>query len=175
MRSRPKFTTLAAGECRDVLAHNHVGRLAFHRGRGVDIEPLGYVNRGSWLFLRSAFGTKFVELAHSPYVAFEVDEIRGPFDWRSVVVHGTIHLLPSNGAPIERRERAKAVRAIRSVMPETLGPLDPTPERQIVYGIHIIDMQGRMARNAPEAPRFRAARDGARRARSARAGKVRTP
>jgi len=174
MRTRPKFTRLTVAQCREVLAANHVGRLAFTRGREVDIEPLGYVSRGSWLFLRSAFGTKFVALAHSPYVAFEVDEVRGPLDWRSVVAHGTIHILDANGAPIERRARAKAVRAIRSVAPAAMGPMDPTPERQIVYGMHIIDMEGRMASSAPAAPRFRQARAGARRARQPSRDTVRT-
>jgi nitroimidazol reductase NimA-like FMN-containing flavoprotein (pyridoxamine 5'-phosphate oxidase superfamily) len=165
MRSRPKFTKLTIAQCRELLAANHVGRLAFLRERHVDIEPLGYVSRGSWLFLRSAFGTKFVAFAHSPYVAFEVDEVRGPLDWRSVVVHGTIHILDSEGAPIERKARAKALRAIRTVAPEAMGPMDPTPERQIIYGLHIISMQGRMARSAPAAPRFGQARGSARRAR----------
>jgi len=174
MTGHARFTKLSTAQCRDLLASNHVGRLAFRHGREVDIEPLGYVNRGSWLFLRSAFGTKFVAFAHSPYVAFEVDEVRGPLDWRSVVAHGTIHILDADGAPIERRARAKAVRAIRSVAPAAMGPTDPTPERQIVYGMHIIDMEGRMASSAPAAPRFRQARGGARRARRPGRAKVRT-
>jgi nitroimidazol reductase NimA-like FMN-containing flavoprotein (pyridoxamine 5'-phosphate oxidase superfamily) len=158
MKRRAEFQRLTPRECRDVLARNHVGRLAFLHGRGVDIEPLGYGTRGNWLFLRSAFGTKFVALAHSPYVAFEVDEVRGPLDWRSVVIHGTMQVLPPDGAPLERLSRAKAVAAFRSVLPDTLGPNDPTPERQIVYGVHVVEIEGRMARSAPPAPHINRAR-----------------
>lgn len=132
-----------------ILTRNHVGRLAFSHGGVVDIEPIGYAARGEWLFMRSAPGTKLRALAHRPYVAFQVDEIEGPFDWRSVVVHGTIHLLPDDGSPIERRGRRRAVAAFRRAMPAAFTERDPVPERRIVYGLHIHSIDGRAARRAP--------------------------
>src|SRR5213075_1776641 len=116
---------------------NHVGRLAFVRDHQVDIEPLGYVSLGDWIFLRSAYGAKLEALEHNPYVAFEVDEVSGPFDWLSVVARGTAYLLPKDGAPLERRDFERAVTKMRELVPETLRAGDPTPERQIVYGVHV--------------------------------------
>jgi nitroimidazol reductase NimA-like FMN-containing flavoprotein (pyridoxamine 5'-phosphate oxidase superfamily) len=118
----------------------------------VDIEPLGYVFKGSWLFLRSAYGTKIEALEHNPFVAFEVDEAKGPFDWRSVVAYGTVYMLPPDGGPVERREYQRAVKALRGVIPETLTTDDPVPARQIVYGLHIDRLTGRMALSAPVPP-----------------------
>ena len=148
MTKVPQFQILTPDDCAQILERNHVGRLAFMNREGVDIEPLGYVARGNWIFLRSAYGAKLEALAHNPYVAFEVDEIKGPLDWRSVVAHGTIYLLPPDGAPIEQREAHRAVEAIRSLIPEALTEKDPVPERQIVYGLHIDRVDGRMAQSS---------------------------
>src|SRR5215216_3329954 len=81
---------LTTADCHELLERNHIGRLAFTHAGGIDIEPLGYAFNGTWLFMRSAYGSKLEALAHNPFVAFQVDEVKGPFDWRSVVVHGTI-------------------------------------------------------------------------------------
>jgi hypothetical protein len=148
MGRSPEFLVLAPRDCRAILTRNHLGRLAFVHDGVVDIEPLGYASSRAWLFMRSAPGTKLDALAHRPYVAFQVDEVDGPFDWRSVVVHGTIYRLPEDGSPIERRERRHAVTAFRRVMPAAFTTHDPVPERAIVFGLHIDRMDGRMARRA---------------------------
>jgi nitroimidazol reductase NimA-like FMN-containing flavoprotein (pyridoxamine 5'-phosphate oxidase superfamily) len=141
----PVFHELSDAECRALMARHHFGRLAFHSGARVDIQPVGYVLEGDWLFMRSAFGAKFAALEHNPYVAFEVDEVRGPFDWSSVVAHGTIYELPSTGTQADRSTFANAVAALRGVMPEAFTAGDPVPERTIVYGLRVDRMSGRMA------------------------------
>ncbi len=153
MTPTPVFLVLSDDDCAAVLARNHVGRLAFVRDGIVDIEPLAYTFDGDWLFLRSAYGTKLEALAHNPYVAFEVDEIDGPFDWESVVVHGTVYVLDQAGGQVERAAYFRAVKAIREVAPDALTKHDPTPARQIVYGLHIDRRDGRMARSPGDAPR----------------------
>lgn len=151
MTITPEFSVLSRAECVDVLARNHVGRIAFRADRRVEIVPLGYVARGEWIFLRSAYGAKIEAFTKDPFVAFEVDEIDGPFDWRSVVVHGTIYLLQMNGGPIENRDARPAVEALRAAMPGAFSPQDPVPERQIIYGLYIQEIDGRMARSGARA------------------------
>ena len=146
MSFRPRFADMPAAESLRVLARNHVGRLAFSQQRRVDIEPLGYVSTKGWIFLRSAAGSKLEALARNPYVAFEVDEVDGPFDWRSVVVHGTVYMLPKDGSPTEQREYRRAVRLFRSAMPATFTADDPAPEREHVYGLNVQSITGRRAR-----------------------------
>ena len=155
MTTTPQFLVLTPGESHQVLERNHIGRLAFIEAGTTNIEPLGYVAQGDWLFLRSAYGAKLEALTRDPYVSFEVDEIEGPFAWRSVVVHGTIYLLPRDGGPMERREFQRAVNALRTVMPNALKSGDPVPEREIVYGLHISRLEGRMAQGAPGEDTFR--------------------
>jgi nitroimidazol reductase NimA-like FMN-containing flavoprotein (pyridoxamine 5'-phosphate oxidase superfamily) len=148
MIARPEFLVLTPQDCFQVLERNHVGRLAFRNGGSVDIVPIGYVASRDWIFFRSAYGAKLEALSRDPFVAFEVDQIAGPTSWASVVAHGTIYMLPEDGAPIERREFAKAVLALRTVVPAAFTEDDPTPERTIVYGLHIDRLTGRKARPA---------------------------
>jgi nitroimidazol reductase NimA-like FMN-containing flavoprotein (pyridoxamine 5'-phosphate oxidase superfamily) len=143
----PAFFILTPADCAKVLGRNYVGRLAFRSAQTVEIAPVGYVFSKDWLFMRSAYGAKLEAFAHNPFVAFEVDEIEGPFDWRSVVVHGTIYILPADGAPIEQEQFRRALKALRAVMPDALTPVDPVPERQIVYGLHVDRLDGRMAQS----------------------------
>jgi nitroimidazol reductase NimA-like FMN-containing flavoprotein (pyridoxamine 5'-phosphate oxidase superfamily) len=145
MTKAPQFFILTPEDCREILELNQLGRLAFRHGETIDIEPIGYAAKGNWLFMRSAYGSKLEALAHNPYVAFEVDEIKGPFDWRSVVAHGTIYMLPFDGSAVDRRQFERAVEALREVMPAALTERDPVPERQIVYGLHVDRVDGRMA------------------------------
>ena len=145
MTTSPQFATLTPDECLEVLQRNHVGRLAYRDGDRVDIQPLGYVANSRWLFMRSAYGARLTALMKDPYVALQVDEIAGPFDWRSVVVHGPIYLLDGEGSLVERREARRALEAIQAVMPDAFTPADPVPERRFLYGLNIHEMKGRMA------------------------------
>lgn len=145
MQKLPAFSILTPVECADLLARNHVGRLAFRTERAVDVEPIGYVARENWLYMRSAWGTKLEAVARIPYVAFEVDEVEGPYDWRSVVAHGTIYVFSAAGSPDQQRQFRAGVEALRSVIPNTLTPTDSVPERQTVYGLHVDRLEGRKA------------------------------
>lgn len=142
----PHFTHLTAAECRTLLRRNTVGRLAFLNHNEVDIEPIHYVFDGKWLFGRTSAGTKLHALSHSPYVAFEIDEVHGVFDWSSVVVHGTYYILRDDAtSPSDRRTAARARSLLRNIVPETLRAGDPVPFRQVVFGVYIARVEGREA------------------------------
>ena len=140
------FRDLNASESDKLLTRNHVGRIAYSfRGR-VDLEPISYVYADGRIYLRTTPGAKLTMLSHAPWVAFEVDEVMGPFDWRSVVVHGTVYVLEDRGSRIARDSFKRAVKRLRTLMPEALGPGDPTPERTVVMQIHPDTVTGREAR-----------------------------
>jgi nitroimidazol reductase NimA-like FMN-containing flavoprotein (pyridoxamine 5'-phosphate oxidase superfamily) len=141
----PTFRALDRPECDAILARNAVGRIAYTlRGR-VDIEPIHYAFDDGWLYGRTSEGSKLDVLAHHPWVAFEVDEIRGTFDWASVVVHGTFYRMQPEGSYIERQAYARALAALRQLLPGTLSADDPVPTRRVVFGVHIDDVTGRAA------------------------------
>lgn len=89
---RPVFRELGREESEQLLLRNHVGRIAFAFHDRVDIEPIHYVFHGGWIYGRTSPGTKLTTIAHNRWVAFEVDEVQGLFDWRSVVVKGAFYL-----------------------------------------------------------------------------------
>ena len=127
-----------------MLARHHVGRIAYSFHDRVDIEPIHYVVDGNWIYGRTSIGTKVATLAHHPWCAFEVDEVRGTFDWESAVVRGTFHLLdPQTGSP---DAYGRAVALLRQLVPATLGADDPAPHRIVLFGIHIDEITGRAAR-----------------------------
>jgi len=141
----PTFRDLTADEAAELLARNHIGRLAFSFHDRVDIEPLSYVFADGAIYLRTAPGSKLETLAHSPWVAFEVDEVEGQFDWRSVVVHGTVYVLHDSGGEIARETYRVALDRIRQLVPKALTHRDPTPTRQVVLKMHLTEMRGRSA------------------------------
>lgn len=142
---RPHFRDLTAKECEELLAAHNVGRLAVsHRDR-VDIFPIHYVFRDGWVYGRTAAGTKLEIVAHNRWVAFEVDEIEGLFDWRSVVIKGGLYLLSKEGGDHEVELYDRALNIVRQIVPDTMRRTDPLPERAIIFRIHVDEMTGRAA------------------------------
>lgn len=140
----PEFRELTANECQDLLARHNVGRIAFARHDRVNIEPINYVSDGEWIFGRTSVGTKLTTLLHHRWCAFETDDVRGLFDWDSVVVKGTFYLLdPEEGSPDAYR---RAQKLLQKLVPGTFSALDPTPHRDILFRIFVHEISGRSAR-----------------------------
>jgi nitroimidazol reductase NimA-like FMN-containing flavoprotein (pyridoxamine 5'-phosphate oxidase superfamily) len=140
MNPKATFRDLTERECRELLARNHVGRIAYQMREHVNIVPLGYVYHEEWLACRTQEGSKVSVLRQSPYVAFEVDEVEGIFDWKSVVVQGSWY---EEDRPTSGRDETLA--ALRAVAPDILTPADPTPFRDVLFRIHIREITGRAA------------------------------
>jgi len=145
MTTRPTFAVLDRPAIDALLARHIVARLAYtHRDR-VDIEPIHYVYQDGWLYLRTQPGTKLSTLIHNPWVALEVDEVQGLYDWESVVVRGRLQLLDDGPHDAARHRYRAAVEALRSLVPEALTDADPTPGRVIVCALYVDDVEGRRA------------------------------
>lgn len=142
---KPTFRELDANECTALLANHHVGRIAFSFHDKVDIEPIHYVWSDGWIYGRTAEGSKLRALSHNRWVAFEIDEVNALFDWRSVVVKGSMYVLsPTDDGPLQG-EWDKAVTLLRRIVPDAFTQDDPTPERVIVFRIHADKITGRAA------------------------------
>jgi len=138
--------------CVALLARHHVGRIAFSYNDRVDIQPIHYVYEAGWLYGRTSLGAKLVTLAHNRWVAFEVDEVRGTFDWESVVVHGSFHRLDPDGPPADAANHARAAELLREIVPATLTTDDPVPYRAVLFRVAVGEMTGRAARPDGETP-----------------------
>lgn len=145
----PRFRELDRAECEALLARNCVGRVAYSYRDRVDVEPIHYVYHDGWLYGRTTIGTKIDRIERNRWVAFEVDEVDGLFDWRSVVVHGGFYLLSPEGPDWEREAWATALAQIRTLVPQAFSPDDPTPFRTLVFRIAVQEITGRAASPAP--------------------------
>lgn len=142
----PVFHTLDRDACLALLGRRDVGRLAYALHDRVDIEPLHYILSAGFLYGRTSEGGKLDTLAHNRWVAFEVDEVRGPFDWVSAVVHGTFARLdPEEGTPQERAAAERAAALLENVVPNTLALGDPVPFRTVLFRIAVDEVTGRRA------------------------------
>ena len=141
----PVFRDLDFTEIESMLKEHTYGRLAFSFRDRVDIEPIHYVYQSGWLVCRTGPGTKLTLLSHHPWVAFEIDEVRGLFEWRSVVVKGTVYFAEPDGSPLNEEAWRTSVEALRRLVPSALTATDPTPGRSVVFRIHIDEMHGRAA------------------------------
>jgi nitroimidazol reductase NimA-like FMN-containing flavoprotein (pyridoxamine 5'-phosphate oxidase superfamily) len=144
----PVLSRLDEADARSLLARIHVGRIAYSLHDRVDIEPVHYAYEGEWVFGRTSMGTKLATLAHHPWCAFEVDEVRALFDWSSVVVKGSFHLLDPEGGATDAYRRALSL--LSALVPDTFSADDPAPQRTILFGIYIHEITGRTARMGQE-------------------------
>lgn len=138
--TRPIIRALTGTEAQQLLEQNQVGRIAFALHDRVDVEPLHYIYRAPWVFGRTSAGAKLLTLAHNQWCAFEIDEVRGLFDWASVVVKGPFS---PQDSPFASWSYDDAVAALRCLVPAALTPDDPLPHRDIVFGIHASEISGR--------------------------------
>ncbi len=138
--TNPHFRALDDSEIWAVLARNHVGRLAYAFHDRVNILPLHYAYSSGWIYGRTSPGEKLVKIEHNRWVAFEVDEVQGPYDWRSVVVHGGFYALSPGDEGWDH-----ALQLLRTAVPEALTENDPTPFRTVLFRIAVQESTGREA------------------------------
>lgn len=145
---------LTRAEIDNILGRNDVGRLAFSFHDRVDIEPINYVYKDGWIYGRTSKGSKLETIRHNMWVAFEVDELTGLFNWRSVVVKGAFYVMdpqpsrdpdPTDTAARDDAAYAEGVALLRSLLPDTLLSSDPAPFRHMVFRIHLDEVTGREA------------------------------
>lgn len=144
----PRIREMRLASCHALLRRGVVGRLAFSFHDRVDITPIHYIFSDGWLFARTSHGAKMTTIQHVPWVAFEVDEVEGVFDWRSVVVHGSVYLVEPGETPSGRETYERTIARLRELLPSMFAPDDPAPHRTVLFRIHVDRMTGRSASSA---------------------------
>jgi nitroimidazol reductase NimA-like FMN-containing flavoprotein (pyridoxamine 5'-phosphate oxidase superfamily) len=145
---QPIIRIMTDDEAQALLVRNHVGRIAYSKDDHVDIEPIHYIYDAPWIFGRTNRGSKLFTLALNSWCAFETDDVRGLFDWESVVVKG---LFSAHNGPLAEWDYDRALAAVRTLMPTALTDDDPTPHRNIVFGVRASEITGRCSKSSASA------------------------
>ena len=147
---RPRIRALTSRQAEFVLARNSVARIAFQANGRVELMPVHYAFVGGAIVGRISLGKKYLNWLVVKEVVLEVEEVQGLFDWRSVVMRGTVTLLRAHGGTdIERDAFHKAVSAIRTLIPGAFTENDPTPDRRFVFRVEPTELTGREAATKP--------------------------
>jgi uncharacterized protein len=141
----PTFRELKPAECQALLNRHHVGRLALTYQDRIEILPIHFVHEDGWIYGRTDIGSKLYLAAHNRWVAFEIDEVEGMFDWRSVVAKGGLYLLRHDGNEQERALFDRGVHLMQKLDPNALTENDSAPDRAILFRIYVDVLTGREA------------------------------
>ncbi|MGN6426315.1 pyridoxamine 5'-phosphate oxidase family protein [uncultured Leifsonia sp.] len=139
MSSDDPVRVLDRDECREILKGATVGRLATAVGGEPDIYPVNFYSDGASILIRTAPGTKLLELTVHDTVAFETDGWTDDEAW-SVVAHGRARQL-DHQAEIDEADALPLV------------PWIPTLKYRYVH-IDIDRMTGRRFRREAEPERW---------------------
>jgi uncharacterized protein len=140
----PVFRRLDREECESILSRNHVGRIAYAKARKTAVLPVYYAYADGWIYGRMQRSRKRAILGWHGWwpVAFHVDEAEDLFHWRSVLVHGGLYALPSDGTASEQDSRHRAIELMRTLIPRTFRAGDPAPSWAGVFQIAVQDVTG---------------------------------
>jgi uncharacterized protein len=133
--------TLSPEESYSLLRGSRVARLGCFDGAGPYVVPVNYVFDGEAVYVHSLPGRKVAAMRENPRVCLQVDEIRGDFDWRSVIAFGLYEELN------DPEERAHALGLLLSLFPrltpvESLVASDAAPPSIVVFRIRIERISG---------------------------------
>lgn len=137
---------LSREESLAILAKHHVGRVGITFHDLLRLKLCNYVYSEGWIYARTELGEDLVMAEHHPWAAFEVDEVDGILDWRSVEVWGGVEFLSSDVQSPDWFEFENAVRLFRAAVPEILTADDPMPQRIHLVRIHTDNVMGRESR-----------------------------
>lgn len=130
---------LSVEECWEKLSANSLGRLSTAVAGDPDIFPVNYYADGKTLLIRTAPGTKLLELTIHHNVAFEIDGYTDTEAW-SVIVKGVAQQLETQ-TEIDEADR------------QPLVPWIPTLKYRYVR-ITPLAVTGRHFRREPEPERY---------------------
>ena len=139
-----------------ILKTQYVGRLGCSENDQAYVVPVTYVYENGFVYGHTNDGKKVRVMRKNPKVCFEVDEIRDPGNWQSVIVIGTFEEL-------HNEEAAKALDLIFSrlapfAVSETLGETTTSTDsishdirlkstKGVTYRIRVSDLSGRYERH----------------------------
>lgn len=100
MTTTASLNQLSEDQCWAALRGAPVGRLAVRAADGLDMFPVNFTVHEHAIYIRTAPGSKLVDIATTSSVAFEADGSKGDDYW-SVVIRGTAERLSRDSDIVE--------------------------------------------------------------------------
>jgi nitroimidazol reductase NimA-like FMN-containing flavoprotein (pyridoxamine 5'-phosphate oxidase superfamily) len=129
-----------------LLSKHHVGFMAIAFHDHVTIQLVNYVYADDWIYARMERGPDLTAVRHHHWVAFEVSEVSGVYDWRTVSITGSVQLLTDGPAAQAAEQYQAAVARLRSAVPAVFTDKDPMPQRVQLFRLHVDEASGRESR-----------------------------
>lgn len=130
---------LSPDEIDALLRRHRVGRLAVAANDRPYVVPITYAYDGASIYAFSGPGRKIDVMREQPLVCFEVDEVTGPSEWRSVVAEGRYEELCDEPS---RREALALLGITNGVVARTLA----AGSRNVVFRVRLTECGGRFER-----------------------------
>ena len=131
---------LSNEEMTQMLQRHQVGRLGCTANDRPYVVPINYVYQYDAIYAYSMPGRKISIMREQPLVSFEIDEIDGPSNWRSVVVEGVYEELK------EATETSFAKRLLINGFGTLVGRTLEVSPSIILFRIRVTDLSGRFER-----------------------------
>ena len=131
---------LAPDEIESMLYRHHVGRLGCSANDRPYVVPINYGYDGACLYGWATIGRKIEVMREQPLVCFEVDEVQGPTNWRSVLAEGLYEELT------DERERRAALVLLDGQGPGLVPRALDASTRIVIFRIRLTDRSGRFER-----------------------------
>ena len=143
-----RIQELTEAECRNVLEHTNLARLACSHDDQPYIVPIYFDFDGNALYSLSMYGRKIEWMRSNPNVCMEVDEIVDQFDWTTVIVFGRFEELKETPDYETLRERAAQLFRQRPEwwLPAAGRVSHDRDQVPVVFRIRVISLHGRRAR-----------------------------
>jgi hypothetical protein len=130
---------LSPDEIEAMLRRHTVGRLAVSVNDRPYVVPITYAYDGVSVYAFSGPGRKIDVMREQPLVCFELDEVAGSAEWRSVVAEGVYEELTTDPA---RREALALLGITNGVVARTLE----AGGRNVIFRVRLTERAGRFER-----------------------------
>lgn len=98
-----RIDELNDSQCREILSRASMARLGCSLNDQPYVVPVGIAYEENDIYVFSTLGQKIKWMRSNPKVCVQVDEIRSPSDWSSVIANGEYQELPEPQFENERK------------------------------------------------------------------------
>jgi uncharacterized protein len=143
---------LSDEQIEEVLHQNVLGRIGCNDGKKNYVVPINYVYDGRNIFAHSLLGMKIKIMRTNPSVCFEVDEMKGFTNWKSVIAWGHYQEITDEHARYYAMkmfvDKMMHIKISSTAIPpeikeQRVHPIKPSNVKPIIYRIVLTEKTGR--------------------------------